>query len=182
MTDTRPPRSPEAALAIPVPEVDNLIGPFRALYDPSAAAGVPAHITINFPFTPHFSRPDEARRGLSRLIANRAAFRYTLAEIRTFPNVIYLSPHPAEPFVDLIHDIVDQFPDSPAYGGAFETVIPHVTIAQSDDPAVLRRVLAELEAAVAPHLPVACTAKRILLLDNAGGRWDTRATFDLHAT
>jgi hypothetical protein len=39
-----------------VPEAEPLVKPFRDRYDPSAAAGVPAHITLLYPF----KHPDEA--------------------------------------------------------------------------------------------------------------------------
>jgi hypothetical protein len=42
----------ESALVVLVPEAEPLVGPFRERYDPSASAGMPAHITINYPFLP----------------------------------------------------------------------------------------------------------------------------------
>jgi hypothetical protein len=36
--------------ALVVPEAEPLVKPFRDRYDPSAAAGVPAHITLLYPF------------------------------------------------------------------------------------------------------------------------------------
>ncbi len=40
----------ESALMVLVPEAETLVKPFRDRYDPSAAAGVPAHITLLYPF------------------------------------------------------------------------------------------------------------------------------------
>ena len=45
----------ESALMVLVPEAESLVKPFRDRYDPSAAAGVPAHITLLYPF----KHPDE---------------------------------------------------------------------------------------------------------------------------
>ena len=45
----------ESALVVLVPEAEALVKPFRDRYDPSAAVGVPAHITLLYPFKP----PDE---------------------------------------------------------------------------------------------------------------------------
>jgi hypothetical protein len=45
----------ESGLVVLAPEAEFLVGPFRAKYDPSAAAGMPAHITLLYPF----KQPDE---------------------------------------------------------------------------------------------------------------------------
>src|SRR4051812_2432915 len=42
--------SGESALVVLVPEAEAVVKPFRDRYDPSAAAGMPAHITALFPF------------------------------------------------------------------------------------------------------------------------------------
>jgi hypothetical protein len=41
---------PETALIFPVPEAEALVSRLREKYDPSAAVGVPAHVTILYPF------------------------------------------------------------------------------------------------------------------------------------
>lgn len=177
-SDTSP-APPEAALAIPVPEAEPLVGRFRERYDPSAAAGVPAHITINYPFTPHFSQPDAAHPVLEAFFAGVRAFLFSLTEVRTFPTVLYLAPEPADLFADLIRRVVGFFPDSPPYGGRFSSVIPHLTVAHSDDARVLHDVLVEFTPHARRHLPIACTATQVLLLDNVGGHWEVRQRYDL---
>jgi hypothetical protein len=42
----------ESALIIVVPEAERLVKPFRDRHDPSAKDGVPAHITLLYPFKP----------------------------------------------------------------------------------------------------------------------------------
>jgi len=42
--------SSESALVVLVPEAEAVVKPFRDQYDPSAAAGMPAHITLLYPF------------------------------------------------------------------------------------------------------------------------------------
>ena len=39
----------ESALLVAVPEAEPLVGALRLVHDPSAAVGVPAHITILLP-------------------------------------------------------------------------------------------------------------------------------------
>jgi len=42
----------ESALVILVPEAEAIVGRLRQRYDPSAAVGMLAHITLNYPFLP----------------------------------------------------------------------------------------------------------------------------------
>src|ERR1051325_8060387 len=55
MMDTDCMSSSESALVVLVPEAEVFAKPFRDQYDPSAAAGMPAHITLLYPF----KAPDE---------------------------------------------------------------------------------------------------------------------------
>jgi len=40
----------ESAFAVNVPEAEPYVGALRERFDPSAALGVPAHITVLYPF------------------------------------------------------------------------------------------------------------------------------------
>ena len=69
----------ESALVVLVPEAESLVQAFRDRYDPSAAAGVPAHITLLYPFRP----PGEIDRAmlddLRGWFQGFASFRFSLA-------------------------------------------------------------------------------------------------------
>ena len=91
----------ESALVVLVPEAEARVGSFRERHDPSAAAGVPAHITLLYPFL----APDEidaaAIESLQQCFASIQPFRFALAGIRRFPGVLYVAPEPSEPFREL---------------------------------------------------------------------------------
>lgn len=54
------------------------------------------------------------------------------------------------------------------YERAFEVIIPHLTVAESDDPALLDRIAAEVE----PRLPVQTRVREAsLFVEDAAGRW-----------
>lgn len=141
------------------------------------STGVPAHITLLFPFVPA-ARLDPVLVGeLRELFAGFAGFRFALCRLERFPEVLYLAPEPAEPFVQLTGTIVDRYPDSPPYEGEFETIVPHLTVAQGE-PAVLD----EAEASVLPALPLEAAVEEVVLLEEVvtdWGRWTARATFRL---
>jgi hypothetical protein len=169
----------ESALVILVPEAEALVGRWRRRYDPSAAVGMPAHITINYPFLP--GRPVDAATiaHLGPMFAGLQSIRYALVEVREFFDTVYLAPEPAEPFMDLIRAVVAHYPQSPPYGGMFAEVVPHLSLAQSENAAELEQVLGEFAPGSDGHLPIDATAEEVWLMDNRSGRWEKRISFRL---
>ena len=75
----------------------------RLAHDSSAPLGVPAHITILFPFAAADEVDEEA---LEAVIGAYAAFAFDLATVEHFADVVtYLAPVPAEPFVELMRAV-----------------------------------------------------------------------------
>jgi 2'-5' RNA ligase len=169
----------ESALVVLIPESESLVGDFRARYDPAAGWGVPAHITLLYPFQPPESFTPELFSRLQNLFAGFPAFAVAFTEMRRFPEVLYLAPAPATPFQQLSAAIVNRFPDTPPYGGQFPEVIPHLTIAQLADPARLQSVGADFERAAQGRLPIQAQVSEVALLDNTSGLWQTRRKFGL---
>src|SRR3954453_20157245 len=91
----------ETALVIASPEVEPAIKRFRDLYDPSATDGVPAHITLLYPFLAPTAVDAEVLNALKACFSGFAPISYELGELRRFPGVLYLAPHPDEPFRQL---------------------------------------------------------------------------------
>ena len=170
----------ESALVVLVPEAEALVKPFRDRYDPSAALGVPAHITLLYPFKP----PDEIGSAvldkLRQGLASCAPFRFTLASIRRFPaEGLYLAPEPDEPFRRLTLAIWDWYPETPPYGGKWPDIVPHLSVASLADELRLDRVADEFAQASRGILPIRATAAEVALMDNRSGRWQVRTIFSL---
>jgi 2'-5' RNA ligase len=170
----------ESALVVLVPEAEALVKPFRDRYDPSAALGVPAHITLLYPFRPPDEVGgavlDELRRGFARF----APFRFALAQIHRFPaEVLYLAPEPDEPFRRLTLAIWDWYPETPPYVGKWPDVVPHLSVASLADEQQLDRIADEFAQASRGILPIRAAATDVALMDNRSGRWQVRATFGL---
>ena len=162
----------ESALVVLAPEAEALVRPFRERFDPSAAIGVPAHVTLLYPFMP----PEELEAGvmdeLARLLGGFAPFDYALAEARRFAGgVLYLAPEPAAPFKALIAALAAAFPAYPPYGGVFAEVVPHLTVAQVADEAKLEAIAVDFGRAAAGRLPIRAQAGEAALIDNRAGRW-----------
>ena len=121
----------ESALVIPALDLIPLVEEFRRRYDPSSRAGVPPHITLLGPFLDPELLTDRLFRTLDQLLAATEAFGYSLAAVRQFPSgVLYLAPEPSEPFSSLIRLLSRHFDVEP-YGGAFQEIVPHLTVAQT---------------------------------------------------
>ena len=119
----------ESAIIVPV-QVPVAVNRLRDRMDPSAAQGVPAHVTLIYPFMPVDMLKDDVRRRIEQIIASEPSFSFTLGSFGRWPNVVYLAPEPAEPFRRLTKALAAAFPDYPPYEGAHEVVVPHLTIAQ----------------------------------------------------
>ena len=123
-------RAEPSTLAILVPEAEKLVGSYRARYDRSGAEGMPAHITMLWPFKPVSDVTAEVRADLEAIATAHTAFRFTLPRIARFElPALYLAPEPEEPFRALMHDIWTKYPEHPPYGGMYEHNPPHLTVA-----------------------------------------------------
>src|SRR2546423_848115 len=114
MMDTDCMSSGESALVVLVPEAEAVAKPFRDQYDPSAAAGMPAHITLLYPFKAPDEVDDITLGKLRECFAQFEPIRFSLATIHRFLiEVLYLAPEPDEPFRQLTMSISNLFPETP---------------------------------------------------------------------
>jgi 2'-5' RNA ligase len=168
----------ESAVIVPVPEAEQVVGAFRASLDRSAGWGVPAHVTVIYPFLPPDRLgPDELRR-LRDAVRSVPRFDVSFAEVRWFADtVVWLAPHPAEGFRALIDAVWSAFPECPPYGGAFGTPVPHLTI--GDDAAL--DTLSAAGDAVSRRLPVTAAVQAAHLFQGsaAPGAWRSVAELPL---
>ena len=171
---------PESALVILVPEAEPLVRPFRHRFDPSAALGVPAHITLLYPFI----APEQIGAGTLDAVAacfsGFAPIAFSLTEVRRFPTeTLHLAPAPDEPFRKLTMAIWDRFPETPPYGGAWPDIVPHLSVGRFADAGALERAADEFTRAAQTALPVRAHASTAVLLVNTTGRWVIGNTFQL---
>jgi 2'-5' RNA ligase len=163
--------SPEATSAvvvrIPVPAA---LTRSRRRWDWAAGVGVPAHVTILYPFVPPGGLVPKVRRSLAAIAANQEPFLVVFDEVRRFPGVVYLAPRPVAPFLLLTEAVAGRFPDFPPYGGAFAEVIPHLTVAESHVAP-----LDEIAVDTAAVLPFRHRVTALeVLVEGGDGRWHRR--------
>jgi len=153
------------ALIVPVPEAEPAVSELRLEHDPTARLGVPAHITILYPFAP----PDTVdETSVAELLAPFRAFPFELSSVERFgEDVTFLAPRPAQPFVDLIAAVTERWPEYPPYEGTVDTVVPHLTLGYRP-----------LDVSI--DLPIACVAREVTLIEeDDDGRWHARRGFAL---
>ncbi len=170
----------ESALVVLVPEAEPLVKAFRDRYDLSAAAGVPAHITLLYPFKPPDEIDSAVVENLRRCFQRFASFQFSLASIRRFPGaVLYVVPEPHDPFRQLVVAIWDQYPETPPYGGKWPDIVPHLSVACAKDEEQLDRIADDFAKSSRDRLPIRTTAAQVTLMEKKFGHWLIRTTFDL---
>jgi 2'-5' RNA ligase len=168
-----------SALAVVIPEADARLAELRRRFDAQQMAlGVPAHITVLFPFMPPEQIDDDVRRRLKRLFKRQSPFACRLARVERFPTTAYLAPMAPAPFVELTRAVMTEFPAYLPYGGAHEGIVPHLTIAHGDvqtADAAERELREEIER----NGPVTAHCASVRLIEDSSGLWKTLDDFPL---
>jgi len=174
----------ETALLLPVPAAEPAVSHHRARLDEAARDGVPAHVTVLYPFLPPAAISEPLLASLGRLFAGLAAFEFTLDRVGWFgEEVVWLGPRDPAPFSALTSAAFTAFPCCPPYGGQHAVVVPHLTIGHVGGPQALRAAAES----VRPCLPIEATATEVILMagprpgtpDTPPGQWRTIAAFPL---
>ena len=169
----------QSALVVVVPEAEPLVGRLRARFDPAALVGVPAHITVLFPFMPVGRLTPDILAKLGIVLGGFVEFEFRLERIGRFPQTTYLAPEPPEPFVEMTAELERQFPDYPPYGGRFPEPIPHLTVADQNEK-FAEAAASELADLCGRHGSLVATCRSVVLLENSqSGRWRDYHSFAL---
>jgi hypothetical protein len=174
------PRPSESCLLVPVPEAEPAVGRLRGRLDQAAAQGVPAHVTILYPFVLPDAITSEVIDLAAAAVASVPAFECTFARTSWFgEDVLWLAPEPDQPFRALTTALHAAFPQYPPFGGIYAEVVPHLTIGARPPggPAMLEAA----EAEVWPALPVRTFVSRAWLMTGtqAAASWQVAAELPL---
>jgi 2'-5' RNA ligase superfamily protein len=137
---------PASAIVVRV-KVSDALERARRRWDWAAGVGVPAHVTIIFPFLPVALLTPDVRRSLAAIAAAHEPFEVRFARVGRFPNVVY-----------------------PPYEGAFDVVIPHLTLVESVDAP-----LDGIADAAEHHLPFTRRVSSLeVLVEGPDAHWGSR--------
>jgi len=170
-----------SGLLVPVPDAEPLVGDLRRRWDPTCAQGVPAHVTVLYPFVPAARLDEHVDAAVAEVVSRAAPFPFALVDVGRFDGVLWLRPEPDQPFRDLTAALAAAFPEHPPYEGRHAQVIPHLTVA--DTAEAPDAPVGELETHLRAGLPIHTEARVVrLMVETADGTWVTRAEFPLGGT
>ena len=157
----------QTALVIVVPQAEPVVGEHRLQHDPAAALGVPAHVTILYPFRAEVDA--QTSLAVAGLANSTPGFTARFATVGRFPGeVVFLAPEPRDLFKRMIDEAIATFPECPPYGGTIADPEPHLTIGDGVDAPTAD----ELERLVRPGLPITMQVDQLTLLtERDDGAW-----------
>lgn len=160
----------QSAVLIPVPEADAVVGRWRHLYDPVAAAGVPAHITLVVPWLPPEEITSADLASLDEELSDVKAFDFKLTHVDWFGRrVLWVAPEPEAPFRELTLRLAERF-GTPPYENEFQEIRPHLTVAHATEGVELVPVAAD----VSRGLPLRCRAEEVWVMIGDGTAWSCK--------
>jgi 2'-5' RNA ligase len=169
----------ETAIVVPVLEAEPGVGLFRRLYTVEGADGMPAHITLLYPFVDSDLLDDGQVERVGKALAPFAPFEAELTGISRFDRpedvVVWLAPDPVAPFAAMADALAAEFPEHPPYGGKYESIVPHLTVAMSDDEDLLTSV----ETDVSALLPIRIHVHEAALYQHTPRGWKVRTPIPL---
>lgn len=156
----------DSALVILVPEAEPIVGSWRARLDPAAAEGMPAHITVLYPFVPACEIDDRVLGAVRQMCDRHEPMNLEFSSLDEFPDVVWVDPN-SEECTRLLEDARATWPDRPPYGKPDLEAIPHLTVTDQADAES-----AELaRASVRASLPFRSRVASLALMAFDGQTW-----------
>ncbi len=145
-----------------------LVSEAQDLFDAVGGAtpgGIPAHITVLYPFIPPTKTTRQTREELAQLAAETDCFSATITTLARYEITTYLDLEPEAPIHALTHRIFKHWPSYPPYGDIDLYIQPHMALAQGVIPS-------DVEASALPHLPVEAEITHLtVMVRRWSGRW-----------
>ncbi|MEY9949859.1 2'-5' RNA ligase [Kitasatospora sp. GAS1066B] len=132
-------------------------------------------MTVLFPFLQEVRIDTHVCAAIADALAGHQAFDVRFETCGRFPGILYLVPEPDTQLRQLTQAIADRWPEAPPFEGQFTDLVPHLTIAQHQEPGVLD----DIEAALADSLPITARVSTVDLMVHDGRIWRQRASFAL---
>jgi 2'-5' RNA ligase len=174
------PEATQTAVIIPIASAETAVSKHRSRLDVAASWGVPAHVTVVFPFVPPSDVDEQVIARLAAVFAAASPFDCTFDRCEWFgDDVLWLAPDRDRDFRHLTEQVVDRFPGYLPYGGAHDDVVPHLTVGESRTGTVDDLKAAESD--ISGTLPITARIEHALLIAGTDqpDSWRTVATLPL---
>ena len=158
-----------------VAEAEPAVAQLRRQLDPVARLGIPAHVTVLFPFIPASEIQGAVMVRLAALFRAVPAFTHNFVRTAWFGDeVLWLGSDAAQVFRSLTQLVWTAFPAYPPFEGQFDDVVPHLTIADHAP----RGEMQAAERTAQRHLPISANTRAVtLMVEQPSGRWAVAETF-----
>lgn len=162
MTSASPePIAIETGLIIPVPAFESFIRHHRRINSAVSPEGVPAHLTLLYPFLPPMGCK-EAHAEVAGFFSEVKPFEFELTKVGWFGDrVVFLAPEDPGPFIALTERLIEHWSVCIPYGGRHGGAhVPHLTLGIEGTP----EEMASLAEAAERLLPIRCVADQAWLM------------------
>ncbi len=167
------PKMGQTGVVIPVPEAEPLLRSVAQRFPGAAREGVPAHLSVLYPFLSDEVVDDAVVGALSEVFAAQHRIAVTFAESRREGDFVALRPDPIDDLRELTARVRRRWPEVVPYEGAYGEVEPHLTVAMragEQAAAVVAREVVPESLPIPAELGEAC----LVAFD---GRWNLRRRF-----
>ncbi|SFT94043.1 2'-5' RNA ligase superfamily protein [Actinopolyspora lacussalsi subsp. righensis] len=140
------PREGRTGLVVPVPAADEALAPLVERYPQAVREGVPAHLSVLYPFLAAEDLDTGVVTTLRTLFDRQPPLRVVLERCHRRGGFVYLLPDPIDPLRELTEAVRRHWPELVPYEGRYDVLEPHVTVAMGAEEgtaAAMRREVAE---------------------------------------
>ncbi|SDJ99377.1 2'-5' RNA ligase superfamily protein [Actinopolyspora mzabensis] len=138
-------REGRTGLVVPVPAADEALAPLVERYPQAVRDGVPAHLSVLYPFLAAEELDTGVVTTLRTLFDRQPPLRVVLERCRRQGGFVYLAPEPVDALRELTDGVRRYWPHLVPYEGRYD-MEPHVTVAmgaEEETAVALRREAAE---------------------------------------
>ena len=165
----------QTVLSVTLPQADEVLSYVLSRFEGELPLpGAPPHITLLFPWMPPARIDEKVLAELAGLFDGFPSFDCSLKLGWFGSEALLLVPEDPDPFVRLTKAIIRRWPEFPYYGGDYESIEPHVSLAYGDESS-----LSGLATEIAGHIPLRASVSSIDLSVGQPGHMITRAEFSL---
>lgn len=170
------PSDGQTGVVIPVPAADALLASVATQFPGVVREGVPAHLSVQYPFLAADELDQRVTETLSELFAPQRPIRVTFAECGRRGGFVYVRPDSTEELTQLSGALRQRWPQVLRCADSDDDVGPHVTIAMHASEDVARTVEQQVIAA----LPISAELGEAWLVAFEG-RWVLRHRYQFGA-
>lgn len=160
-------------LVIPVPAADALLASVGDRYPGTVRDGVPAHVSLLYPFVVAAELDQRVTTACSELFVGQVPIPVDFVECYRRGGFVALRPDPSDGLKEFMSKTRRRWPDVVPYEGVYGDVEPHLTVAVRCSEQVAVWIAQEVTA----ELPISAELREAWLLAFEG-QWILRGRFE----